>query len=63
MWRYYELLTDTTIDDVNALKFKCESGAENPRNLKVQLAKSIIADFHSEQSADKAEKRNSIADS
>src|SRR5436190_7457959 len=33
MWRYYELLTDTTIDDVNALKFKCESGAENPRNL------------------------------
>jgi tyrosyl-tRNA synthetase len=55
MWRYYELLTDTTIDEINALKFKCESGAENPRDLKVQLAKSIIADFHSEQSAEKAE--------
>jgi tyrosyl-tRNA synthetase len=55
MWRYYELLTDTTIDDINALKLKCEAGAENPRNLKVQLAKRIIADFHSDQSADKAE--------
>ncbi|PYT00635.1 MAG: tyrosine--tRNA ligase [Acidobacteria bacterium] len=55
MWRYYELLTDTTVDEVNVLKFKCESDAENPRDLKVQLAKSIIADFHSQQSADKAE--------
>jgi tyrosyl-tRNA synthetase len=55
MWRYYELLTDTTIDDINAWKFKCESGAENPRNLKVQLAKLIIADFHSDQAAEKAE--------
>src|SRR5688572_14933380 len=55
MWRYYELLTDTTIDEINVLKFKCESGGENPRDLKVQLAKSIIADFHSDQAAEKAE--------
>jgi tyrosyl-tRNA synthetase len=55
MWRYYELLTDTTIDEINVLKFKCESGGENPRDLKVALAKSIITDFHSEQSAEKAE--------
>jgi tyrosyl-tRNA synthetase len=55
MWRYYELLTDTSVDEVNAMKFRCESGADNPRDLKVALAKSIIADFHSEQSADKAE--------
>lgn len=55
MWRYYELLTDTTIDDINVLKFKCESGAENPRDLKVALAKSIITDFHSSQAAEKAE--------
>src|SRR6187200_1458647 len=51
MWRYYELLTDTTIDQINAWK----SGDENPRNLKVQLAKFIIADFHSQQAAEKAE--------
>jgi tyrosyl-tRNA synthetase len=55
MWRYYELLTDTTIDDINAMKFRCESGAENPRNLKVELAKFIIGDFHSRQAAEKAE--------
>jgi tyrosyl-tRNA synthetase len=55
MWRYYELLTDNSIDDINVLKFKCESGAENPRDLKVALAKEIIRDFHSQQSADKAE--------
>src|SRR3982751_6712518 len=55
MWRYYELLTDTTIDDINALKMRCDSGADHPRDLKVALAKSIIADFHSQQSAEKAE--------
>jgi len=55
MWRYYELLTDTTIDEINVLKFKCDSGAENPRDLKVQLAKSIITDFHSQQASEKAE--------
>jgi tyrosyl-tRNA synthetase len=55
MWRYYELLTDTTIDDINSMKMRCEAGADNPRDLKVALAKSIIADFHSQQSADKAE--------
>lgn len=55
MWRWYELLTDTTIDEINGLKFKVESGAEHPRDLKVALAKSIITDFHSAQAADKAE--------
>ena len=55
MWRYYELLTDTTIDEINVLKFKCESDAESPRDLKVALARSIIADFHSDQAAEKAE--------
>jgi tyrosyl-tRNA synthetase len=54
MWRYYELLTDTTIDDVNAMKFRCESSAENPRDLKVELATKIIADFHSQASAEAA---------
>jgi tyrosyl-tRNA synthetase len=55
MWKYYELMTDQTVDEINTLKFKCESGEENPRNLKVALAKSIISDFHSEQAANEAE--------
>jgi tyrosyl-tRNA synthetase len=55
MWKYYELLTDTSIDEVNVLKFKCESGDENPRDIKIALAKSIIGDFHSDEAAREAE--------
>ncbi len=55
MWRYYELLTDISLDEINALKFKCGSGAENPRDLKVKLAKKIIGDFHSAEAAEAAE--------
>ena len=55
MWKYFELLTDLTIDDINALKFKCELGDTNPRDLKIDLAKTIIKDFHSEEDADQAE--------
>lgn len=54
MWRYYELLTDMSADDLNSLRFRCESGAENPRDAKIDLAKSIIADFHSRESAEAA---------
>jgi len=52
MWRYYELLTDISPDELNALRFRCESGAENPRDAKVDLARRIITDFHSEDEAD-----------
>jgi tyrosyl-tRNA synthetase len=55
MWRYYELLTDLSVTEIDALKAKCESGDENPRNKKVELAKLIIADFHSQDAANVAE--------
>lgn len=51
MWKYYELLTDKTLDEINAKK----ASAENPRDLKVDLAKLIISDFHSEDAAKAAE--------
>jgi tyrosyl-tRNA synthetase len=54
MWRYYELLTDLTTSDIANLRSQIEQG-ENPRNLKVKLAKLIIADFHSNAAADAAE--------
>ena len=56
MWRYYELLTDLGVDEINALRFRCESGAANPRDAKVELAKHIISDFHSADAADAAER-------
>ena len=54
MWRYYELCTDLTLDQINALKKETESG-RNPRDLKVDLAKRIITDFHSAGEAQEAE--------
>ena len=55
MWKYYELLTDLPPNDILELRLKCESGAENPRNAKVRLAKSVIKDFHSPEAAQEAE--------
>src|SRR5919199_1636532 len=46
MWRYYELLTDLTTDEIKRLRAAAEGGERNPRDLKVELAKRIITDFH-----------------
>ncbi|MGH9908504.1 MAG: S4 domain-containing protein, partial [Pyrinomonadaceae bacterium] len=55
MWRYYELLTDLTIPEINALRGQAETGKRNPRELKADLGKQIIRDFHSQQAAEAAE--------
>lgn len=55
MWRYYELVTDLTPAEVAQLKAQVESGAKHPRDAKVELAKKIVADFHSQSAADHAE--------
>ncbi|HMU32721.1 MAG TPA: tyrosine--tRNA ligase [Pyrinomonadaceae bacterium] len=54
MWKYYELLTDLSPAEISALRAKIAEG-ENPRNLKVDLAKLIITDFHSNNAANEAE--------
>jgi len=54
MWKYYELLTDLSLSDISNLKSQIEAG-ENPRNIKVNLAKLIINDFHSADAANAAE--------
>jgi tyrosyl-tRNA synthetase len=54
MWRYYELLTDLSPSEISNLRSQIANG-ENPRNIKVQLAKSIIKDFHLQADADAAE--------
>jgi len=51
MWRYYELLTDLTPAEISALK----KGERNPRDIKAELAKSIITDFHAAADAQQAE--------
>jgi tyrosyl-tRNA synthetase len=54
MWRWYELLTDLSISEISDLKTQISNG-KNPRDVKVQLAKLIIKDFHSQADADAAE--------
>ena len=51
MWKYYELLTDIAPPEIERMK----TGGENPRDLKVKLAKLVIADFHSSNDAENAE--------
>jgi tyrosyl-tRNA synthetase len=55
MWRYYELCTDLSPEQIASLRTSTESGERNPRDLKVELAKSIVADFHSNDAANGAE--------
>jgi len=54
MWRYYELVTDLSPSQISDLRSQIEHG-ENPRDIKVNLAKLIIKDFHSQADADAAE--------
>lgn len=55
MWRYYELLTDLTTEQIAALKNGAEKGERNPRDIKAELAKSVISDFYSREDAERAE--------
>jgi tyrosyl-tRNA synthetase len=54
MWRYYQLLTDKTELEIFRMKRDVGVLAENPRALKVKLAKLIITDFHSAEAAEAA---------
>ncbi|HEV2763408.1 MAG TPA: tyrosine--tRNA ligase, partial [Pyrinomonadaceae bacterium] len=51
MWRYYELLTDLRVEEINRLRESASRGERNPRDLKAELAEGIIADFHSPSAA------------
>ncbi|HKR02784.1 MAG TPA: tyrosine--tRNA ligase [Pyrinomonadaceae bacterium] len=55
MWRYYELSTDLRVEEIKALREQAEAGERNPRDIKVDLAKRIITDFHSAAAAGNAE--------
>ncbi|MFS2016625.1 tyrosine--tRNA ligase [Massilia sp. CT11-108] len=53
MWKYYELLSFRSIQDLAALKAEVAGGG-NPRDAKVALAQEIVARFHSQQAAEDA---------
>ncbi len=53
MWRYFELLSFKPIAEIEAYKTDIENGA-NPRDVKINLAKELIARFHDEAAAEAA---------
>jgi len=55
IWRYYELLSFRSIEDIDVLKQEMENG-RNPKEIKIDLAKELIARFHGEEAAANADK-------
>ena len=54
MWRYYELLTDVSVGQIAGFRADVASGKAHPMTLKKDLARGIVADFHSADAATKA---------
>lgn len=53
MWRYYELLSALSLEEIASLKEEVTNG-RNPRDIKIEFAKEMIARFHSEEDAQAA---------
>ena len=53
MWRYYDLLSFKAIEEVAQYKEQVAAGT-NPRDIKIALAKEIIARFHDDAAAEVA---------
>ncbi len=54
MWNYYTLLSEKSLDEIEAIKQQCASGAMNPRDAKIELGREIVARFHDEAAANAA---------
>lgn len=55
MWRYFELLSFRSMDEIEGFKQQVEQG-ENPRDIKFKLAEELITRFHSPEAALSAHK-------
>ncbi|SDN29540.1 tyrosine--tRNA ligase [Vreelandella arcis] len=63
IWRYFELLSLKSNEEIDALKQSVEQGA-NPRDVKMELARELIARYHGDEAAANAHKSagNQLAD-
>lgn len=53
MWRYYELLSSCTLEQLASYKKSVQEG-KNPRDVKVALGQEIVTRFHNKQAAEDA---------
>jgi tyrosyl-tRNA synthetase len=54
MWSYYELVTDRTPQEIEALKQQVASDALHPMDAKMRLAEEVVSDFHGAEAGRKA---------
>jgi tyrosyl-tRNA synthetase len=55
MWRYWIFLTDLRQSEIERMQAEVTSGALHPMEVKKRLARTIVAGFHSEDAARKAD--------
>lgn len=55
MWRYFELLSFKSLEEIDQLKKAVDQGA-NPRDIKIKLAEELIERFHGVEAAANAHK-------
>ena len=55
MWRYFELLSFRPLAEIAALR-RAASEGRNPRDIKLELAREIVARFHDAAAAERAQR-------
>jgi len=55
MWRYFNLLTDLSVEEIEKLKDEKQKLTISPRDIKAKLAKEVVKLYHGEKSAQIAE--------
>jgi len=55
MFKYYQLVTDLSLEELEELKTGLENGSVHPRDAKMNLAKIFVRMFHGEEAAEEAE--------
>ena len=54
MWRYYELLSAKTLEEIEALKKDVEENRAHPKTVKEELAVEMVTRYHSKEAAEEA---------
>ncbi|MZH46388.1 MAG: tyrosine--tRNA ligase, partial [Nitrospinae bacterium] len=54
MWRYFELLSQVSAQELETMREQSEAGKLNPKNAKINLAKEIVTLYHSPDLAETA---------
>ena len=54
MWPYFDLVTDRSPEEIAALAAEVKSGARHPIDVKMAMAREIVAGFHGAAAAEKA---------